>query len=217
MGWPAGVACRRAPPAAAPTFAAALAHAQAEDRLNPLSSNYVGPDEHRRIIEARHGKFKKHGTPTAANVERALPGQVATLLNVLSFVDVLNAMLTRRLVPMHGAHGATFEALVAWHDGALQARFSGAAQYLKAAKKYGLLHFDGEMPLGCVIQSLSLGRSRQQLLGAVLMRPQLIGASMDGRELVRRVLGPEFESQVERFTKGSFEELFPHAAAALEC
>jgi hypothetical protein len=43
------------------------------------------------------------------------------------------------------------------------------------------------------------------------MRPQLIGASMDGRELVRRVLGPEFEVQLERFVEGTFDDLFPRA------
>ena len=182
-----------------------------EDKLNPLSANYVGPEEHRRILESREGKFKRLGAPTQANVERALPGQVATLLNVLSFVDAVNELLIRRLVKMPGENSAVFEALTGWDDGALQARFSGAAQYLRAAKKYGLLHFDGEMPLGCVITSLSLGRSRHRLLAAVLMRPQLIGASMDGRELVRRVLGPEFEVQLERFVEGTFDDLFPRA------
>ena len=172
--------------------------AHEEDTLNPLSRHYVGPEEHRRIVESKHGKFTRYGNPTQKNVERALPGQVATLLNVLAFVDVLNALLSQRLVATAclGGASATFEELVAWEEGALQARFSGAAQYLKAAKKYGLLRFDGEMPLGCVIESHSVGRSRQQLLARVLTRPQLIGASMDGKELVRRILGPEFEVQV---------------------
>jgi len=193
--------------------------AQYEDTLNPLSRNYVGPEEHRRIVEATHGKFKKKGSPTTANVERALPGQVATLLNVLTFVDALNAIFRRGLVETPAEGAATYEALIGWAEGALQARFSGAAQYLKAARKYGLVHFDGEIPLGCLITSRSLQRTRHQLLASVLTRPKLIGASMEGKELVRRVLGPEFEVQIAAYTKGTFEELFPKHAptASLEC
>ena len=103
---------------------------------------------------------------------------------------------------------------MAWDESSLQARFSGATQYLKAAAKYELLAFDGEMPQGSVIASRSLDFSRHQLIAAVLRRPKLMGVSMEVRELVERILGPEFEAQVAQFERGRFEELFPPKAPA---
>ena len=35
--------------------------------------------------------------------------------------------------------------LMGWGDKALQARFAGATQYLKAAKSFGLVHYGGEV------------------------------------------------------------------------
>ena len=107
------------------------------EQINPLSSKYVGAEEHRRRVEAKFGKFTKYGNPTQENMERALPGQVHTMLNVLRFVDTINAMLARRLVHVaHGGRAAPFEVLMAWEEAALQARFSGALGYLKASKRH---------------------------------------------------------------------------------
>ena len=125
-------------------------------------------------------------------MKRALPGQLATLLNTLRFVDAVNALLSRRVVDVvetrHGPDGrvlpparscvpqsndaadaapaqhghttaggspptnasvttlsAEYDDLMAWGEQALQARFAGATQYLKAAKSYGLVHYGGEM------------------------------------------------------------------------
>ena len=46
---------------------------------------------------------------------------------------------------LDGALSAEYDELMAWGDQALQARFAGATQYLKAAKSFGLVHYGGEM------------------------------------------------------------------------
>ena len=134
---------------------------------------------------------------------RALPSQLATLLNTLRFVDALNALLARRLVGVSedagGLLSATYDELMAWGDRALQARFAGATQYLKAAKSFGLVHYGGEMraflpkaatfgsgrpdePAAirreCRVRSASLGLSRRALLDRSLQRPDRIVPAM---------------------------------------
>ena len=104
---------------------------------------------------------------------------------------------------------STYEDLMAWEDSALQAKFSGAIQYFKAANKYGLLHFEGEMPREKLITSRSLYMTRRELLSAVMAQPQLIGSSIDASRLRLRILGPEFAGQVEAFTEGTFDASFP--------
>ena len=151
----------------------------------------MGPEEHRRRIEAMQGgKLKKYGSPNQAAMDRALPGQLATCLNTLRFVDALHTVLGRELVRRRdaaagldtddAATGAVaFNELFDWHDGALQQRFSSAAQYLRSGKKFGLLTFEGEYPVGGVLLvGLCLGATRQQLLETALSQPQLIVPSM---------------------------------------
>jgi hypothetical protein len=95
------------------------------------------------------------------------------MLNVLQFVDTVNSVFMRNLISMAAPDAATFEEIMSWEDGALQARFSGAAQYLKAAQKYGLLHYDGEMPQGRLIRTCSLTKTRRDILSTVLEQPQV--------------------------------------------
>lgn len=144
-----------------------------ENALNPLSSAYVGPAEHRRRIEAEHGKLQKYGKPTQLATERALPGQLATCLNVLRFVDAVNGLLSRQWLqsPYASMDGVPYNLLMSWNDRALQARYSAAAQYLRSGKKFGMLHFEGEYPAGdIVVFSCSVGRTRRELLESILSR-----------------------------------------------
>ena len=66
---------------------------------NPFSSLFVGAEEHRRRVASKFGNgrggLKKHGAPSRGAMKRALPGQLATLLNTLRFVDAVNALLSR--------------------------------------------------------------------------------------------------------------------------
>ena len=163
----------------------------------------------------------------AADAPLPAPWQVATLLNVLRFVDAVNALLFRRLVPvgrataeanhaLEDALAATYGDLMAWGDEALQARFSGTAQYLKSAKRFGLLHFAGEagaLPTArsSTIASISIGCSRQQLLERASLQPHLIVPALVGLpnaadKLLARLHGPECVAMVQEYLCGSFDD-----------
>ena len=124
-----------------------------DDEENPFSDNFVGIEEHRRRIEMkygdRNGKLRKHGNISKGAMTRALPSQLATLYNTLRLVDAINHLIERRLVPVEvgpdGTLWAEYDDLMAWGEKALQARFAGATQYLKAAKSFGLVYYGGEM------------------------------------------------------------------------
>lgn len=158
-------------------FETQVAEVEASEELNPLSSKYVGPEEHRRRIEAVHGKLKKFGEPNKEATDRALPGQLATCLNTLRFVDALNTMLGRGLVTSDASQddGVPFESVFDWQEGAMQQRFSSAAQYLRSGKRFGLLTFEGEYPRGdVIIYSQSMVMDRKGLLEHALRMPHLI-------------------------------------------
>ena len=116
-----------------------------------------------------------------------------------------------------------------------QARFSGTAQYLKSAKKFGLLDFDGELPLpyrGLVVVSHSIAQSRDQMLQVALRQPKLVvptltaapapirgmgstdvGTVGDGdsgsraliAKLATKLQAPRFQQQIDGFLQGSFD------------
>ena len=270
---------------------------QSRAKFNPFSSSYVGATEHRRAVEAQvGGKFGKFGAPSDNAARRALAAQVATALNVLRFVDAVNAILRRRLVPivlpdmdggclpaaslyvankavetameeaemiravcsdadggdlMTGGSGAVagddtlspdeagskgdatsvvgqqsasslppvsrsaahYTHLMEWSGHALQNRFSGAVQYLRSGKRYGLLDFDGEAPQGHLITSQSLGASRAELLTAALRQVHLIvpslqssdAPSVSAADAMRRKIRHEFWRQLDDFLAGTFE------------
>ena len=90
-----------------------------------------------------------------------------------------------RVQVLGSGNAVRFEELVNWEDQALQARFSGMVQYLKAANKYGLLQFEGDMPQKKILTSSSLYMSRKELLSAVMEQPQLIGSNMEGMPMPR--------------------------------
>ena len=80
-------------------FSQAQAQLDRGEALNPFSGTYVGPLEHRRRVEAElEEKLRAYGAPKRSATERALPAQLATLLNVLRFVDAINAILDRGYV-----------------------------------------------------------------------------------------------------------------------
>ena len=97
---------------------------------------------------------------------------------------------------------AQYEDLMAWGDKALQARFGGCTQYLKAAKRFGLLHYRGQMlhegtSKRAVLESSSVGKTRIELLETALARPgRIVPAVLDeeghlnpfGREAARAKL-----------------------------
>ena len=68
----------------------------ATEELNPFSEAYVGAEEHRKRISAEVGALRRYGNPNKAARDRALPAQVATLLNVLRLVDAINWILQVR-------------------------------------------------------------------------------------------------------------------------
>ena len=69
------------------------------EEINPFSETYVGQTEHRRRVEADIGKpLGAFGKPKRSAMERAFPSQLATMLNVLRFVDAVNAILLREYV-----------------------------------------------------------------------------------------------------------------------
>ena len=105
-------------------------HGSLESELNPFSKEYVGPEEHRRRVEAAQGgKLRQFGNPSRRAMARSFPAQLATLFNTLRFVDAINSLLSRRLVDhvTEGEHGwlsAPYSEIMAWGDHALQARSS---------------------------------------------------------------------------------------------
>ena len=131
--------------------AARAASGGLDNEMNPFSAEWVGQTEHRRRVEANQGgRLKTYGNPSLGAQVRALPSQLATLFNTLRFVDAVNTLLERDLVEVSeaaesGERSASYDALMAWGDKALQARFSAATQYLKSAKRFGLLHYAGEL------------------------------------------------------------------------
>ena len=193
-----------------------------ESELNPFSNQSVGPQEHRRRVEAREGKLKQFGTISVHAMLRALPSQIATLFNTLRFVDAINALLERHLVETNdeadGARSASYESLMAWGDKALQARFSGSTQYLKAARHYGLLHFRGEILHegsrdGRKVTSHSLGCSRKALLERAMLLPQRILPAIANchprvRDTVVRhmIFQSSYAEQTNEFFGGSVEK-----------
>jgi len=118
-----------------------------------------------------------------------------------------------------GGLSTSYVELMAWGDKALQARFAGATQYLKAAKKFGLLHFRGEVlhegvaERSNAVHSWSLGCKRQALLDLALLKPQRIlpaiaRAHPRVRDSVVRFLVFEssYAEQTADFLQGSFEQ-----------
>jgi hypothetical protein len=194
-------------------FEKAAAETEANEAINPLSSSYVGPEEHRRRIEERHGELKKYGSPKQEALDRALPGQLATAFNTLRFVDAINALVGSGELgeEWRALDAAPFEALMGWRDGALQQRFSSAAQYLRSGKKFGLLHFEGEYPMGEVrIQSRSMGYTRDQLWQSAIRQPQLIVPRMTGpddAEKLRTTMEQlsDATEQLNSFLMGAFD------------
>jgi hypothetical protein len=216
--------------------------------LNPFSESYVGQEEHRRRVEEEVGTLRAFGKPKGSAMHRALPAQVATLLNVLRLVDAINALLSRGLVVPSAAvdaHapceesmsaeagastnrgeggmevgrtlGASYDALTSWGDGALQARFSGATQYLKSAKRFGLIHFQGEAAKlaiaanrGMIVRSHCVGCSRAELLRRAMTQPlKIVPAMADvpnaAEKLAARLNDIPFKSMVDAFVSGSFD------------
>lgn len=288
----------------AQNFQRVIEKKQEAQRLNPFSTTYyVGAEQHRKAVEAMvGGKLGRFGTPSEGAAEKALGGQVATMLNVLRLVDAVNAVI-RASTPDVGprgaeARGATgrgaegrgaegrgaegrgatglrvdlgrglprdatgpprininaaavalsggeaavdegewrraaeeeesgpvnnrvrlaaecaslhFDELMRWNDQAIQARFSGVVQYLRSAKRHGLLDFSGEMPQGARIESRCMHWSRRALLERALERglhlvvPTLSQPSGSAAEDLRRKIAKDFGAQLEEFINTSFE------------
>ena len=196
-------------------FETSIAAVHEQEQMNPLSSKYVGQVEHRRRVEAVHGKLKKFGSPNMEAMDRALPGQLDTALNTLRFLDALNCLVARELVDVTtrgDAHGVPFGVLLDWREGALLQRFSSAAQYLRSAKRFGLLAFDGEYPhSSTLLESRCVGCTRKQLLDHALLLPQYIVPSMtaegDAAKLASTVhADTRLVPKVDDFLGGSFDE-----------
>lgn len=126
------------------------------------------------------GDFHKKGKPSQLNLDRALPGQVATALNMLSFVCDVNELISLRLLAAGGpASSFTFhelksidirEALGDLRFEVLPDKYAAMVGYLRSARRFGFLGFDGEIePMSShqlPIISLTVGWTRSKLLAA---------------------------------------------------
>ena len=106
-------------------FSSAAAAAGQGEEVNPFSSTYVGHAEHRRRVEAEMGRpLAAYGAPRRSAMERALPGQVSTLLNVLRLVDAVNELIRRRYVGVQSM-AVPHASLARRHKGAKAAAMEG--------------------------------------------------------------------------------------------
>ena len=113
-------------------------------------------------------------------------------------------------------HSLHFDDLMNWNGQAVQDRFSGAVQYLRSAKKHGLLDFNGEMPQGALIESRCMRWSRRALLDFAMAQLHLVvptlpqrtgsaGSSESPADTLRRRILIEFAQQLDEFTNSSFD------------
>ena len=217
-------------------FTTLLKKEEEAQRLNPFSATYyIGAEQHRKVVEAAAGgKLGRFGRPSEGAAEKALSGQVATLLNVLRLVDAVNAIISMKAhgstsgqedkgEEAHAGDGASgerhslhFDDLMNWNGQAVQDRFSGAVQYLRSAKKHGLLDFNGEMPQGTLIESRCMRWSRRALLDFAMAQlhlvvptlPQQTGSTSSSEspvDTLRRRILIEFAQQLDEFTNSSFD------------
>jgi hypothetical protein len=93
-----------------------------------------------------------------------------------------------------------------------QDRFSGAIQYLKAGRKFGLLSFEGEPLLfgaaSLVVRSPSLGKTRAEMLAGCLERPRLLAAMLDASRLGELLQQPRMQAKMDEFCRETFEDTF---------
>lgn len=180
-----------------------IAEIEAKRTLNPFSEHYIGPEAHAQKVGT-----SKYGSPTQLAMERALPGQVATLLNVLRFVDAVNHLMREGLVPVVGADQVAYDDVMRWSDRALMSRFSGAVQYFRSARKYGFVEFEGEVPQGQMVRSRSLKLGRDKLLSRALEQPKLLSAAMPSPRLKEMLTAQEILENFAEYKAESFADLF---------
>lgn len=147
----------------------------------------------------------------ASQEDRALAGQVATLLNVLRCVDAINMVLGNRLIksPYIAQQAAPYGSLLAWSNGVILQRFAAAPTYIKLARAFGMLYWEKrDLAANSVIHSSSIGASRRDMLDAAMARPQLIhaagGAGPEVADRLRHRLQttPMLAKLVEDFLRG---------------
>ena len=165
---------------------------------NPNAEDYIGHERHYELARAEAGdEFYKKGKPTQKSMDRALPGQFATVLNMLNFVYDVSELIAQELLE------ATFtfkelkqvrigEALGNKKFEFLQDKYAAVVGYLKSARKFGLVDFEGQLePMWCddkQISCRSVGWSRQQLLDTVRQEEHLPLIAEANLEALRAVL-----------------------------
>lgn len=168
-------------------------------RRNPSAEIYMGQQRHYELAKSEAGEdFFKKGKPTQKSMDRALPGQIATALNMLSTPATARMTTIRQPVPRPSASLAaadcvfdinelirlealertfSFKALKQADIGkalgdaryeVLQDKYAALVGYLKSARKFGLVGFEGQLePMWSdakQITSTSFGFDRAALL-----------------------------------------------------
>jgi hypothetical protein len=146
---------------------------------NPFADDFMGVEAARELARREAGEdFHRKGKPTQLNLDRALPGQVATALNMLNFVDDINQLC--RLGHL-ASPTFTFGALKAVEIGealgdprfeVLQDKYAGLVGYVRSARRLGLLSFEGQLePMSSAdlpLTSECVNFERSQLLQTAL-------------------------------------------------
>ena len=148
-------------------------------RRNPLADPkvYIGQEEHYELAKSEAGEdFFKKGKPTQRAMDRALPGQFATVLNMLAFISDVGELVRMQALD----ESFTFKELkcvniaVALRDPhfeVLQDKYAAVIGYLKSARKFGLVDFEGQLePMFSddkVITYLAMGLDRRNMLDLI--------------------------------------------------
>ena len=166
---------------------------------NPNAEDYMGHERHYELARAEAGEdFFKKGKPTQKSMDRALPGQFATVLNMLNFVHDVGELISLELLETTFTFNELKQVRIGEALGNkrfeyLQDKYAAVVGYLKSARKFGLVDFEGQLePMwsdGKQISCRTVGWSRQQLLDTVRQEEHLALIAEANRDALRAVLG----------------------------
>ncbi len=165
-------------------FAEEILDQKQKRQRNPASKEYIGTQKHRELAEKEAGdKFKGKGAPTQESMNRALPGQFETVLNMLNFVYDISQLIQSEALETT----FTFEQLkkvelnTSGIKQKINEKYGSMVGYIKSARKYDLLAFDGEFSFSntLMITCKCVGCSRLYLLNWIKERVHLIAEAND--------------------------------------
>jgi hypothetical protein len=138
---------------------------------------YIGHERHYALAAAEAGvEFHRKGKPAQKSLDRALPGQVATVLNMLNFVwdvsELVRVGLLERSFSFRALKAVqTRSALQDPRYECLQDQYAALIGHLKSARRFRLISFDGQIePMwsdGKLLTVEATELSRAQLLEVI--------------------------------------------------